>query len=67
MMIIIESRFFWAKDHPLGTAAMLPESDGGVVDPEVRVYGTTNVRIADASVIPMHVSAHTTVRTAFYY
>ncbi|EIN03496.1 alcohol oxidase [Punctularia strigosozonata HHB-11173 SS5] len=47
-------------NHPIGTASMLPESDGGVVDPEARVYGTANVRIADASVIPMHISAHTT-------
>ncbi len=31
--------------HPLGTAAMMPQKDGGVVDPELRVYGTSNVRV----------------------
>ena len=31
--------------HPLGTASMMPREDGGVVDPELKVYGTTNVRV----------------------
>ncbi|KAI0636746.1 GMC oxidoreductase [Trametes polyzona] len=31
--------------HPLGTASMLPREDGGVVDPQLRVYGTANVRV----------------------
>ncbi|CDO72925.1 GMC oxidoreductase [Trametes cinnabarina] len=31
--------------HPLGTASMLPQEDGGVVDPELKVYGTVNVRV----------------------
>ncbi|KAI0056995.1 alcohol oxidase [Artomyces pyxidatus] len=31
--------------HPLGTAAMLPRSEGGVVDAELMVYGTSNLRI----------------------
>ncbi|KAI0647276.1 GMC oxidoreductase [Trametes meyenii] len=32
--------------HPIGTAAMLPKEDGGVVDPALKVYGTANVRVA---------------------
>ncbi|PIL24204.1 hypothetical protein GSI_13957 [Ganoderma sinense ZZ0214-1] len=45
--------------HPVGTAAMMPQEDGGVVDPELRVYGTSNVRVVDASVLPLQLAAHT--------
>lgn len=31
--------------HPVGTASMLPREDGGVVDHELKVYGTANVRV----------------------
>ncbi|KAI0033381.1 alcohol oxidase [Vararia minispora EC-137] len=44
--------------HPLGTAAMMPREDGGVVDSDLKVYGTSNLRIIDASILPMEVSAH---------
>lgn len=44
--------------HPVGTCAMLPREEGGVVDAELRVYGTSNLRVVDASVIPILVSAH---------
>lgn len=45
--------------HVVGTCAMLPKELGGVVDSEVRVHGTSNVRVVDASVIPMELSGHT--------
>jgi choline dehydrogenase len=38
---------------------MLPKELGGVVDDEVRVYGTQNVRVVDASIIPMQTTGHT--------
>jgi choline dehydrogenase-like flavoprotein len=50
--------------HPLGTCAMLPKKDGGVVDPELKVYGVSNLRVVDASVIPIMISAN--IQTAVY-
>ncbi len=37
---------------------MLPREDGGVVDPDLLVYGTSNVRVVDLSVMPIHLSTH---------
>ncbi|KAJ4861307.1 GMC oxidoreductase domain-containing protein [Trichoderma breve] len=50
--------------HPVGTCAMLPKKDGGVVNPELIVYGTNNLRVVDASIIPVLPSAH--IQTAVY-
>ncbi|KAF8678160.1 Alcohol oxidase [Rhizoctonia solani] len=44
--------------HPIGTCSMLPFEDGGVVDSQLKVYGTANLRVVDASVIPIHLSCH---------
>ena len=44
--------------HPSSSCAMMPLEKGGVVDPELRVYGLANVRVADASVFPTDFSAH---------
>ncbi|KAJ1028611.1 hypothetical protein NDA16_001777 [Ustilago loliicola] len=44
--------------HPIGSCSMMPREKGGVVDARLKVYGTKNVRVADASVIPIHVSLH---------
>lgn len=45
--------------HPIGTCPMLPQDKGGVVDTNLLVYGTKNVRVVDSSVVPIQVSAHT--------
>lgn len=44
--------------HVLGTASMLPRNQNGVVDPNLLVYGTSNVRVVDLSVVPLHLSTH---------
>ncbi|KUI67918.1 Pyranose dehydrogenase [Cytospora mali] len=44
--------------HLAGTCAMLPRGEGGVVGADLRVYGTGNLRVVDASVAPLLVAAH---------
>ncbi|KAG8754358.1 hypothetical protein FRC11_006697, partial [Ceratobasidium sp. 423] len=45
--------------HQIGTASLAPKELGGVVDTNLKVYGTANVRVVDASIIPIHIGAHT--------
>ncbi|KAF8486327.1 alcohol oxidase [Russula ochroleuca] len=44
--------------HTVGSCSMLPREDEGVVDNKLKVYGTTNVRVMDISIIPLHIAAH---------
>lgn len=44
--------------HVSGTAPMMPRELGGVVSPELLVYGTGNLRVVDASIFPMLPAAH---------
>ncbi|KAL8704848.1 MAG: hypothetical protein Q9201_002007 [Fulgogasparrea decipioides] len=39
--------------HPTGTCAMMPKELGGVVDDRLIVHGTGNLRVVDASIIPL--------------
>ncbi|KAL4876597.1 glucose-methanol-choline oxidoreductase-like protein [Aspergillus karnatakaensis] len=39
--------------HPTSTCAMMPKEKGGVVDARLRVWGVSNLRVVDASVIPI--------------
>jgi choline dehydrogenase-like flavoprotein len=54
----------WTFFHPLGTCAMLPKRDGGVVDASLHVYGVANLRVVDASVMPIVISGN--IQTAVY-
>jgi len=38
-------KHFTTMSHPLGSASMLPKEDGGVVDANLIVYGTKNLRV----------------------
>ncbi|KIM20574.1 GMC oxidoreductase [Serendipita vermifera MAFF 305830] len=44
--------------HPSGTASMLPKNLGGVVGPDLRVYGVSKLSVVDASIIPMIPATH---------
>ncbi|MCJ1252130.1 hypothetical protein MMC30_009368 [Trapelia coarctata] len=56
----------WVRDstitdwHPVGTCAMggKEEEKGGVVDARLRVYGVRDLRVVDASIMPLQISAH---------
>ncbi|KAF8075295.1 hypothetical protein FPV67DRAFT_627841 [Lyophyllum atratum] len=44
--------------HPISSCAMLPKSQGGVVNAKLQVYGLANVRVVDSSVYPFEFAAH---------
>jgi choline dehydrogenase-like flavoprotein len=46
--------------HPVGTCAMGGRAgiEGGVVDERLRVYGVKGLRVVDASIMPLQISAH---------
>lgn len=55
----------WSKQHMrsayhgIGSAIMLPREKGGVVDSQCKLYGTSNVRVVDASIIAFQTNGHT--------
>jgi choline dehydrogenase-like flavoprotein len=44
--------------HPAGTASMMPEELGGVVGPDLLVYGVKGLSVVDASIIPYLPATH---------
>ncbi|KAG2364097.1 hypothetical protein BDR07DRAFT_1482811 [Suillus spraguei] len=45
--------------HSLGTCAMKPRSEGGVVDHRLNVYGTQNLKCVDLSICPDNLGTNT--------
>ncbi|KAF8685193.1 GMC oxidoreductase [Rhizoctonia solani] len=45
--------------HSCGTLPMKPEAQGGCVDPRLNVHGTTNLKVADLSILPSNVGSPT--------
>ena len=52
-------KYLTTVHHTSSTCSMLPRDKGGVVDSELRVYGTRRLRVVDLSVVPLIPSAHT--------
>ncbi|TCD68662.1 hypothetical protein EIP91_010184 [Steccherinum ochraceum] len=49
---------FGTVRHTAGACSMLPKEKGGVVDTQLKVYGTSNIRVVDLSIIPILFAAH---------
>jgi choline dehydrogenase-like flavoprotein len=47
--------------HHLGTTRMAAHSEDGVVDPDLKVYGTANLYVASSSVFPRYGYANPTL------
>lgn len=60
----------WIRDnvgtlyHPAGSCKMGAREEGGVVDDQLKVYGVSNLRVVDASVMPLLPATH--IMTAVY-
>ncbi|CAO2652268.1 Nn.00g005510.m01.CDS01 [Neocucurbitaria sp. VM-36] len=44
--------------HSSGGCALMPKALGGCVDPDLKVYGVDNLRVVDASILPLIPAAH---------
>ena len=51
---------FAPNNHPVGSTAMMSRELGGVVDCDLKVYGTNNVRVVDTGIFPAQVDGHLT-------
>ncbi|KAI9432496.1 alcohol oxidase-like protein [Lactarius indigo] len=52
-------RIVYSERTSLGTCAMKPREQGGVVDARLNVYGVRGLKVADLSIPPANVSANT--------
>lgn len=49
---LVRDRFL-THYHVAGSTAMMPREKGGVVDSNLKVYGTANLRVVDAGIFPL--------------
>ncbi|KAE8366045.1 hypothetical protein BDV27DRAFT_143966 [Aspergillus caelatus] len=54
---VVKDRLFHCF-HPVGTCAMMPVELGEVVDTQLKVHGTHNLRVVDASIFPLEPSGN---------
>ncbi|KAE8155158.1 hypothetical protein BDV25DRAFT_169314 [Aspergillus avenaceus] len=54
---VVKDRLFHCF-HPVGTCAMMPVELGGVVNSELKVHGTRNLRVVDASIFPLETAGN---------
>ena len=52
-------KYLTTVHHTSSSCPMLPRDKGGVVDPQLRVYGTRGLRVVDLSVVPIIPTSHT--------
>ena len=52
--------------HSLGTCAMKPRAEGGVVDSKLNVYGTKNLKVCDVSSFIAGIRRHETEDTGSF-
>ncbi|KAK4454486.1 hypothetical protein QBC34DRAFT_393518 [Podospora aff. communis PSN243] len=49
----------FGASHWVGATAMMPRHLGGVIDQDLRVYGTKRLHVVDAGILPFQLTAHT--------
>ncbi|KAH4060770.1 hypothetical protein HBI70_207090 [Parastagonospora nodorum] len=57
--LLNQDKLMASNGHSVGTAAMMPQELVGVVDNQLKVYGTLGLSIADTSIIPLIRGTHT--------
>ncbi|KAK1749758.1 hypothetical protein QBC47DRAFT_439789 [Echria macrotheca] len=48
----------FGASHWMGSTAMMPRHLGGVVDHKLQVYGTRNLHVVDAGILPIQLTSH---------
>lgn len=57
--LLNQNKLMASNGHSIGTAALMPRELGGVVDNQLKVYGTLGLSVADTSIIPLIPGTHT--------